>query len=341
MKIKRFYFVIKKSSYFLARILLGVILSCLTIEIYLRIKYPMLKLKKFEDDNYMGLNIEGNRRLYRMSKDLDLGWEFDKNHPGVNSLGFFDKERNIKKSTDTYRIVVLGDSITHHGWYVRMLEQYFNDDKSFVRYKFDVWNCGHDGYNIKQYYALLKKIVKMGISPDMIIIGFCLNDIYSVPVVFKNRNGYFLFYEMNDKFFHFKANSALFIRSYFYRWLTLFWENSFYRKNENKELKEAERSFIEIKKICKENDIKLVAVIIPYFKSKYEYSEKESYIKIKQYLEKYSINYIDLHGKFKNIDDLSWRLWEKDYIHPNEKGHEIIADEIYKYLKDDLLNKII
>jgi len=96
-----------------------------------------------------------------------------------NKLGFRDKNYDLKPLENGFRIIVLGDSLT---WGVGLSEEqrYSNLLERFLKKKYpnkniEVLNfgiCGgptiQEAGNLKKYYKLLK--------PNLIIVGFCLND---------------------------------------------------------------------------------------------------------------------------------------------------------------------
>jgi len=96
----------------------------------------------------------------------------------INSLGFRDNEYSQVKEAGTYRIIGVGDSIMF-GWrvplddiYLKILERGLNRAE-----KTEVINCSIPGYNTRQEYALTEKLAA-GLSPDMVIMGFFINDVY-------------------------------------------------------------------------------------------------------------------------------------------------------------------
>jgi len=98
----------------------------------------------------------------------------------TNSLGFRDtREYSLPKAPATFRILVLGDSVTFgHGAlyetsYPFILEQRLRDWRPDV--KWEVWNLGVPGYNTAQELAYLNE-VGASYQPDLVIVGFFLND---------------------------------------------------------------------------------------------------------------------------------------------------------------------
>jgi len=99
----------------------------------------------------------------------------------VNSLGFRDqREYSLAKSPGTFRIVVLGDSVTFgHGTlntttYPYLLEQRLKAWRPDV--KWEVWNLGVPGYNTAQELAYLER-VGTRYDPDFVVVGFYVNDL--------------------------------------------------------------------------------------------------------------------------------------------------------------------
>ncbi len=98
----------------------------------------------------------------------------------INSLGFRDRqEYSLEKPAKTFRIIVLGDSVTFgHGTlddttYPYLLEQRLKKWRPDVAW--EVWNLGVPGYNTGQELAYLEQIGPRA-DPDLVIVGFYPND---------------------------------------------------------------------------------------------------------------------------------------------------------------------
>jgi len=99
----------------------------------------------------------------------------------INALGFRDeREYSIEKPPGTFRILVLGDSVTFgHGTlntttYPFLLEQRLKAWRPDVTW--EVWNLGVPGYNTSQELAYLKR-VGARYAPDLVVVGFYGNDL--------------------------------------------------------------------------------------------------------------------------------------------------------------------
>jgi hypothetical protein len=105
----------------------------------------------------------------------------------INSLGFRDdREYSIAKAPGTFRIIVLGDSVTFgHGTlgettYPFLLEQRLKAWRPDIAW--EVWNLGIPGYNTGQELAYLEEVGQQ-YAPDLVVVGFYPNDIQNNTVV--------------------------------------------------------------------------------------------------------------------------------------------------------------
>ena len=98
----------------------------------------------------------------------------------INQLGFRDpRDYALEKSATTFRILVLGDSVTfghgavHETTYPFLLEERLRSWKPGVDWQ--VWNLGIPGLNTSQELAYLRE-VEEAYHPDLVIVGFFVND---------------------------------------------------------------------------------------------------------------------------------------------------------------------
>lgn len=176
-------------------VIFSIILTLLGLELAFRIISPT-KFNFFINhttENWMDSDAFLSNQVARSSKTLGYEWvpNSKRGWININSLGMFDRERQKYKPKDIYRIICLGDSTTANSDYVRILEKLLNKNEG--REKFEVWNCAVTGYNVIQYCrALEEKWLRY--APDMVIIGFCLNDFAPTPLAVRENNhvvGYF------------------------------------------------------------------------------------------------------------------------------------------------------
>ena len=141
------------------------------IELWVRIRWD-------DKQGQPGFFLTDARRGQRLSPGYD-GW-FAGVPVRINSLGFRDrKEYSLEKPPNTFRIIVLGDSVTFgHGTldettYPYLLEQQLRAWRPDVNW--EVWNLGVPGYNTGQALAYLEEIGPRA-KPDLVIVGFYPND---------------------------------------------------------------------------------------------------------------------------------------------------------------------
>lgn len=97
----------------------------------------------------------------------------------VNKLGFREKEVVIPKPKNIYRIVVLGDSLTWGAGlsidqrYTYLTEMILKNESREL--DIEVLNFGISGGPMIAHHKILKQLKNI-IEPDLIVIGFCLND---------------------------------------------------------------------------------------------------------------------------------------------------------------------
>lgn len=150
---------------------IAAVLSMIAIEIWVRSAWDESRGKPgfFLSDPVLG---------QRLAANYD-GW-FAGVPAHTNSLGFRDnREYPLAKSPGTFRILVLGDSVTFgHGAlyetsYPYLLEQQLRAWRPEV--KWEVWNLGVPGYNTAQELAQLRQVGDR-YHPDLVVVGFYLND---------------------------------------------------------------------------------------------------------------------------------------------------------------------
>jgi lysophospholipase L1-like esterase len=302
------------------------------------------KLSSYRTDNpnIKTLNQPDWYPKYRPSSIV--GYEMiPKSAANINCYGMIGKEYGLRKANGTYRILVIGDSITQFDWYVRSIEEKLNNTRN-LNYKFELWNAGVCGYEVTQYGNYIRfKGIKY--NPDMVIIGFCLNDfnVSGTVITYKDANGFKGYYYSGYALQRMvPINNFLFRYSYLYRYLYINIDRLLAKFSAGRYLNEKERigteSLREIKTILQNKNIKLLGVIFPYLKPLEEYRqyEKEEYESMQRVLTALNIDYLDLHSVFpkekEKLTALRACRCENDYIHPSKEGHEIAANAIYSYL---------
>lgn len=118
---------------------------------------------------------------------------YEKTPIRINSLGMRDREYEIEKPSNTFRIAGLGDSTTF-GWgmelsdiFLKQLETKLNNFDDRLDYQ--VLNLGVAAYNtVQEIESFIVKYLKM--SPDLIILFYMANDMALPPFIKEPINIY-------------------------------------------------------------------------------------------------------------------------------------------------------
>jgi lysophospholipase L1-like esterase len=299
----------------------------------------------------------GDRKYYVQTSEIEglyyeLTPNYDKVYNHINSKGqivrsvryrinkdglrdyFYPREKK-----DAIRIICLGDSFTFgygvdlEQTYPKILEKKLNEIHSE---KYEVINAGVPGYNTGQELILLKeKLIRY--EPDIVIIGFCLNDadpplkideekglvyVYPKPLPFYLRMPTFL--KQKSRFINLSVNicKGLFANSLGNKSRPSTF-NSYSWKFTKSKLK-------EIVEFTRSRNVRLIIVLIPdygYTQISRELAGKllEDFCKIN------NISFLDLTPSFREEEITSGtELFLPEDGHPNPTGHSVISGAILK-----------
>ena len=334
-------------------------------------------LKPFLDN---AVDPGGRHLILKLSKNKDIIYEPVPlaegkawgSHVKINSSGFRDKEYSLKKGNH-YRIITIGDSITIGNRlalseiYAKQLEKMFEDKGKPV----EVLNMGVGGFNANQAVSFLKE-KGLKFSPDVVVYGFCLNDIMdtSPNLDFINKHGFIM------------NTSSLKLRTL--QFLVLYMHKIKSILNLKNELDALQYSPVENKFYLSQIDRNEYAIFkemhqlkilrrqyrgFPFFLEFYTAWDKigalryafdklkrmadtnkfEVVIAIIPYFNKTDGRYLclpahrivayeaqrqgfDVIDMYKKMDGYGLSKLMMDRIHPNAQGHEMIATMLYDYL---------
>jgi lysophospholipase L1-like esterase len=300
------------------------------------------------DTNGMHYGIEMwkyAKTLKRPSENWDIGHEHIPSAKAVlmgvpvesNSLGLRDREFSPSKEPGVYRILVLGDSMTF-GWgtraedtYAKRLEGMLNETAAHSdRRRFEVINAGVGNYNTAQEVAYFKER-GMRLDPDMVILGFYLNDAEPTPRAkagFLSRHSYL--YVVAASFLDAIQRRQEEGQGYEEYYLDLYrdgqpgWEGS----------KAALGQLIDL---CRKSDIELRILMIPELHSPaQDYPFEPVHARIREIGGTTGVPVIEVRQAMTGIEARS--LWvSPGDAHPNALAHQLIANELFAYLEADLL----
>ena len=279
--------------------------------------------------------------LHRSSTVPDLAFELTPNkqrkYEGIwirtNNFGMRDSAPIPRDKDGTFRVVVLGDSFTF-GWrvagnssYPEVLEQRLNAEETGKR--FDVLNLGVCSYNTRDE-ALVLEHKGLEWQPDLVILGYVLNDPETEPV--QPLTSYFqepaVWQRSNLARLIAKAKNNLEIKLWgdgdYYRYLHAEgrekWDSVLTALDDIQNLTEAER-------------IPVLVVIFPESPDKRwsDYPYSDLHRQIAEASRDKSFAVVDLLDRFSEHPPRALRVRRGD-PHPSLQGHEIAADAIYDWI---------
>lgn len=275
----------------------------------------------------------------------------------INEYGFHDHSFPKKKKKKELRILNLGDSITMgHGvtrdeTYSAYMEAFLKD--SIIYYQtVEAINAGVQGYSTFQELELLER--SMEFEPDIVTIGFCLNDVTEPFAVNKNFGGVGLDYhkvtQAPNKYLSFLLNETGFGRliqeirikttDANQEKLNEVFDVEKMLKNEDDKRYHDQWNFVlnELTKIysfCKRKNLPVILLIFPFtfqFNNPDLVWAQEMLI---EHANSNQINYIDFLKVFEeklgaNPESMGIYFLDQDHLTPD--GHKLVAEFLSKQI---------
>jgi lysophospholipase L1-like esterase len=244
----------------------------------------------------------------------------------INSYGFRGTNFSLKKWNEAdKKIIFLGSSVTL-GWGVKEKDTLTNVIEELAKRDNKNWkviNAGVGNYNTKRYINNYFEFYDK-FDPNVIIIQYFIND----AEILSNKKGNFF-----TRNFHLGVELWKYISSlkddfkqpnvsdYYFTVYEIEREKNIVR-NELKKLKNH----------CDFYKIKCVLVFTPDFQLIKKYDLKFINEYIEEICENLDLDYFDLTFKFQDLDSSGITNVKYNDRHPNDEGHKIMANTIYKYL---------
>jgi lysophospholipase L1-like esterase len=194
-------------SYFLSAVVIGIMLVGLGIKVMQRksaadecalvlivigsgVLFDRALLARFGLDVY----TYDSELQYRLRPHIERTLTYvgrPQDHIVTNRWGFHDKEFPLEKPSGEFRALMLGDSVTM-GYGVTYAETFSaqlealldNRDRRFAKHR--IINTGVNGYNTYQERIVFDR--SLNFRPDIVFLGFCMNDV-TEPMVYEKRFG--------------------------------------------------------------------------------------------------------------------------------------------------------
>lgn len=249
-----------------------------------------------------------------------------------NRLGFRDRDRELKKPAGTYRILVLGDSITM-GLGVERTEEVFTHvlERELLGrgYAAEVLNFGVSGYNTQQEVELLAD-KGLPFAPDLVILAYCLNDTLQMNggIVSQLRERE----QQSQGIAHYQlapwlARSALYrlIRSRFYSDRIVEDRVQHYR---DLKADTVEPSLKKLRRLADEYGFDVLVAVLPADKDR---GSPEQYTQIAQRAEAQGLPHLDLRAAFEACAATGENLYN-DSWHPSAAGHACLGRALAEHI---------
>lgn len=325
----------------LGLVLGGILVALLAAEVYFRTLRPIefLRIERRAADEPGDWKTLIHRPSSAPGLDYELAPNLDQPSRDArvrtNSLGMRDAEPLPRDTPGLLRILTLGDSVTFgfrveaEEAYCSVLEQRFAEAPAPDGRRVEVLNTGVSGYSSRDEAAALTS-KWLALEPDVILIGYCLNDPESDPRQPLPRYFAKPHWWQHSALARYLAQRAQ-VRGvqslgggYYYRWMhapsTAGW-------------KSVEDAFSAIERIAAERKIPVVLAIFPFFSPEpwAQYPYREPHATVAAAAERHGFLVLDLLPRFEREDPQSLILDDHD-SHPNARGHAIAADAIREFL---------
>jgi len=270
-----------------------------------------------------------------------------------NNFGFRGPDVSPEKPANTYRIAVLGDSIAfgqprpYEELFSSMLAERLNEKPGGK--KVEVINASLSGRDTWEEFAILKHRI-IPLDPDLVILQICLNDHVRLPFPKENSTrGVFgeqswwhyssllrALDKRSKKFhkFHLRMIKKLRLdRRSAERVILDHYIDPRQMVNIEPHWPEWSKVLLDFKNLSNEHGAKVLFLVFPldYQIKRYDH---ETAPLLTQFTQENNIPYLDLICALGHADP--WPL--KDYTHPNQYGHVVVAEELEQFITAHILS---
>lgn len=270
---------------------------------------------------------------------MTRGWEAVPGKCGHNAWGMYGDYPH-GKSNDTYRILVLGDSIADQRLWVNQMESRLR--KLAPGKKIEVWNAGVPGYDTCTELQVLSEM-GLALKPDLVLVQFCLNDYLVASTVIPLDDGRVRVHagEMVSDLPRWVLTSRLL--TYGIVSMGVFASRlDMSRPSEELLLVHSWRCFATMKVLLEAQGARLATAVFPAFitdepKTKLDAlstggvigGHKEGESRAKMFMKKLKVSFIDLRQAFNGLGPLEgYRESSNDVWHPNDHAQHIIGEAL-------------
>ncbi|MBU1717220.1 MAG: hypothetical protein KKG70_16600 [Proteobacteria bacterium] len=300
-----------------------------------------------------------NHYRHRPNTVRSWGEMYDYKLIRTNQYGHHDHDFPLQKSANEFRVLILGDSITMgHG--VTREETYANQLEHELaqtpgQYEIiQVINTGVQGYSTFQELNELKRSLKF--KPDLVAIGFCMNDVQEPLMINREFGGAGIDYHGVTQAYNLVL-AYLLNETGYGRLLQKLRERpeqaDWCRGQEIKDVKAMVakpwdnidstkgwdlvlKSLTEIYQIADQNRLKVVLLIFPHTFQLMHPEMQYPQQKLTEHAIQHKIDFIDFTTYFEELTAGNEQLVKRYFLdldHYTPEGHRLVATRINRYLK--------
>lgn len=267
----------------------------------------------------------------------------------INQHGWQDYHYEYQKPENTFRIVVVGDSVTNgHGvqlddTYAKQLERQLNN-KVVSNLNYEVLALSLGALNSVQEAHLLE-VEGIKYDPDLIVIGYVLNDpAPGASLRAQRRKHERLLPRIKG------AASRSSIVHYAYKaGKRIWWKIAVVMRLEQtaeyihqdyfsalhqdpKKWNEVVGALERIKKLSEPREVPVVLALFPILYQLDDYRWTEVHQQVRDAAEQNGIDVLDLLERFKRHRQADLQVDNGDHVHPNALGHRVAASALFDFL---------
>ena len=267
--------------------------------------------------------------------------------PDISDYGIRDRSYPFAKSEDTFRVVVLGDSIGFgfcnndeslkvEDTFAKILERKLNTQPLAGYSGAEVINLSVSGYDTIQEVEFFRT-KGLAFDPDVVLIGYCLNDSTDSSLELKlmqRTDDWGAFQEFTSHTLRGAFEWSHLARTLWYQWSRQM------RKPSSDEAKEPGRrvaGFERLQGLAKDSNFETLVAIFPNLEETSPYPELSEHEAIAQDAHDRQFSVVDLLPTFQEetggkLLQIRGRCRE---MHPDEGGHQIAARRIETFIREN------
>lgn len=277
-------------------------------------------------DHFMRKGVKWNH--WRGDKELAEWYtELYKYNPDIGyerTEVYNEIKRILRYNSESFKILVLGDSVTQWGNYVDYLEDLIVT--TYLYENIELVNAGVMGYDMNLAYKYLR-YRGIDLDPNLVIIQFNPNDFFSTPFIVQDGDSWFAY---DRKKIHKFVSPFLFSRSHLYRMGVV--GLMAYSNRDRRRKQFVKQPLSKMKTFLENHNIPYFILYFPYLSDT-----------VPKGIEKFDQYFFEITDKCDIRDRLIELLKEhpaesredisSDPYHLNDKGDRIAADVLFKRLK--------